>query len=226
MDGALKKLRIEAFASPDYSGSPKGSFDVMFNPSTYAVKYAVEYEEDQGKGTSGLPQKYKQTKPLDFSLDFTLDGTGASAESKEVIEEVRHFLSVVHTYDGEIHRPPYLKVAWGSLLFNCVFKGANVKYTLFKPNGEPLRANISASFVGSVDDTKRAAEERASSPDLARYHVVTEYDTLPLLAHRHYGDMRHYLEVARINALDDFRNLTVGQRLLFPPVDKAAVRAR
>ncbi len=226
MQGELKKLRIESYTSPDYSGSPKDTFEVMFNPNNYAVKYAVEYEEDQGKGTSGLPQKYKQTKPSEFSLDFTIDGTGASSKRTEVIKEVRKFLAVVHTFDGEIHRPPYLKVAWGSLLFNCVFKGANVKYTLFKPNGEPLRANISTSFIGSIDDTKRAAEERASSPDLVRVHTVAEYDTLPLLAHNYYGDARYYLAVARVNAIDDFRSLTTGQRLLFPPLAKTGTDAR
>ncbi len=226
MEGALKKLIIEAYADAEYGGSPKDTFEVMFNPDNYSVKYAVEYEEDQGKGTSGLPQKYKQSKPVEFSLDFTIDGTGAAAEQVEVIDEVRHFLKVVQEYDGEIHRPPYLKVAWGTLLFNCVFKGANVKYTLFRPSGAPLRAAISASFLGTVDDTKRVAEERASSPDLARYHTVQDNETLPLLCHRYYGSARHYLAVARVNGLNDFRSLITGERLLFPPIEKAGGRAR
>ena len=33
-----------------------------------------------------------------------------------------------------------------------------------------------------------------------------------------YGDPRHYLFVADFNQLDDFRRLTVGQPILFPPL--------
>jgi nucleoid-associated protein YgaU len=40
-----------------------------------------------------------------------------------------------------------------------------------------------------------------------------------------YGDPRHYLLVAAANRLDDFRSLSPGQELRFPPVDLAgAVR--
>lgn len=220
MEGALKKLRIESFSEPDYSGEPKGTFEVLFNPNTYSVKYAVEYEEDQGKGTTGLPQQFKQSKPNEFGIEFTLDGTGASADAIQVDEEIDNFLGVVYEYDGEIHRPRYLKVIWGTLLFNCVFKGANVKYTLFKADGTPLRAAVSATFFGFIDDTKRVAEERASSPDLTRVHAVIAGETLPLLCHRYYGDARHYMNVAKHNNLNNFRNLEAGRRVVFPPLER------
>ena len=51
MDGELKKLRIESYTNPEYTGAPAATFEVLFNPNTYSVKYAVEYEEDQGRGT-------------------------------------------------------------------------------------------------------------------------------------------------------------------------------
>lgn len=231
MSGELKKLFIESFTDEKFSGSPVATFTTMFNPNNYSIKYAVEYEEDQGKGTSALPQKFKRAKPIDLSLDFMIDGTGASEDltidgsppgDKDVIDKVRHFLSVVYEYDGEIHRPRYLRVAWGTLLFNCVFKSANVKYTLFKPDGSPLRATISASFYGTVDDEKRVAEEADKSPDLTRYHTVVEGETLPILAHKYYGDPRYYIALARVNELDDFRSLSPGQTLVFPPISKQA----
>jgi len=229
MSGELKKLIIESFTDDKFSGSPAATFTTMFNPNNYSVKYAVEYEEDQGKGTSALPQKFKQTKPIDLSLDFMIDGTGASEDltvdgsapgEKDVIDKVRHFLSVVYEYDGEIHRPRYLRVAWGTLLFNCVFKSANVKYTLFKPDGSPLRATIAASFYGTVDDEKRVAEEADKSPDLTRYHTVISGETLPILAHKYYGDPRYYVAIAHANGLNDFRALEAGKVLLFPPISK------
>ena len=37
-----------------------------------------------------------------------------------------------------------------------------------------------------------------------------------------YGDSKYYLEVARVNQLTNFRKLTPGQELLFPPLEKLA----
>ena len=92
MDGKLEKLRIESYTDPEYKGSPVQTFTVMFNPNSYTAKYAVEYDDtEQGRGSTGLPQRYKKTKPGDFSVEFVLDGTGASAEKADVslrIEEV------------------------------------------------------------------------------------------------------------------------------------------
>ena len=42
---------------------------------------------------------------------------------------------------------------------------------------------------------------------------------LPLLTREIYGTEAYYLRVAQVNNLDDFRNLTPGQVLFFPPLD-------
>ena len=43
-------------------------------------------------------------------------------------------------------------------------------------------------------------------------------DTLPLLTKQIYGSPAAYLDVARFNGLDDFRTLTPGKEILFPPL--------
>ena len=224
MIAELKKPKIDSFTDPECDGSPESTFVVMFNPSSYSEKYAVEYDTEQGKGTAGVSQRYKKSTPTEFSLDFLLDGTGASIDPaikpKVVSELVSEFLRVVYTFDGSIHRPPYLKLAWGTLLVKCVFKGADIKYTLFSPSGDPLRATITATFYGTIDDKKRVAEQREESPDLVRVHIVKEGETLPLLAHRFYGQPIHYLELARHNGLNNFRKLEEGRLLVFPPLAK------
>ena len=35
-----------------------------------------------------------------------------------------------------------------------------------------------------------------------------------------YGDPRYYLDVARANRIDNFRKLTPGTRIFFPPLKK------
>jgi hypothetical protein len=47
---------------------------------------------------------------------------------------------------------------------------------------------------------------------------VVAGDTLPLLCFQIYQESKYYVEVARVNGLDDFRNLEPGRQILFPPL--------
>ncbi len=218
MEGELKKMVIEAYRQSDYSGKAAESFTVMFNPTSYTQKYEVEYEERQGAGDSASPQVFGKIKPQEYTFELLFDGTGTAAESTDVREAIEYFLTVAGKHDGEIHRPMYLKLSWGSLLSKCVLKSAEVTYTLFKPDGYPLRAKVKATFAENVEDALRVAEERKSSPDLTHVHEVKAGDHLTGLAHRYYGDPGRYLQVARYNRLTNYRQLEVGQRLAFPPI--------
>ncbi len=218
MDGELKKFKIEGFSDIEYSSKiDEYEFSVMYNPANYNQKYEVEYEAGQGKGTSGSAQKFKSIKPKEYTFDFMFDGTGVSSEKKDISKEIDRFLTLTAKIYSDIHRPLYLKISWGNLVSQCVLKSANISYTLFKPDGYPLRAKINASFTEIIDDKKRSAEENTSSPDLTHQRIVNEGDTLPLMTNRIYGDQSYYLEVARVNNLTNFRKLKVGTMLKFPP---------
>ncbi|MDB5157311.1 MAG: LysM peptidoglycan-binding protein, partial [Mucilaginibacter sp.] len=75
-----------------------------------------------------------------------------------------------------------------------------------------------ATFIGSIEDKKRVAQENAQSPDLTKVRVVMEGDTLPLLCYKIYGDSKYYIEVAQANNLNDFRYLQTGEKIKFPPL--------
>ena len=218
MEGKLKKMVIEAYKEADYSGSPAQTFTVMFNPNTYTQKYEVEYEARQGQGDSGSPQVFGSIKPQEYNFEFLFDGTGTAADKVEVQDVVEAFLTVTGKLDGEIHRPMYLKISWGALISKCVLKSAEITYTLFKPDGYPLRAKVKATFSENIEDALRVAEERKSSPDLTHIRVVKQGDHLSLMAQQMYGDPKYYLQVAQVNNLKNYRKLEIGVSLIFPPL--------
>lgn len=218
MDGELKKMQIEAYQDADYSGTPAATFTVMFNPNTYTQKYEVEYQDRQGQGDTGSPQVFGKIKPQEYTFELLFDGTGTAADKIDVQETVEEFLQVAGKHDGEIHRPRYLKLFWGALVSKCVLKAAEMTYTLFKPDGYPLRAKVKATFAENIEDALRVAEERKSSPDLTHVRIIREGEHLSLLCQRLYGDPRYYIQIAEYNRLNNFRHLSVGQRLLFPPL--------
>jgi nucleoid-associated protein YgaU len=218
--GALEKLMVQAFEKPDYSGKPVLEFEAFVNPTEITVSYEMEYDSAQGSGTTNSRMEFKKVKPGDLSLTFFLDGTGASGRPLDVQAKVEEFQRVTG-FNGKIHRPNYLKVGWGTIeIKRCILKSASIAYKLFKPDGVPLRAVITANFTDNADDRTRVAVEQKSSPDVTHARLVTAGDDLPTLCHRIYDDPFLYLQVARANRLDDFRRLTPGTKIFFPPVEK------
>jgi nucleoid-associated protein YgaU len=110
---------------------------------------------------------------------------------------------------------------WGTLqIKRCVLKSASIAYKLFKPDGIPLRAVITANFTDNSDDQTSQAIAQNQSSDLTHVRLVKAGETLPSLCEQIYGDPHYYLEVARANKIDNFRNLAPGIKLLFPPLEK------
>ena len=211
-------MAIEAYRDPNYSGSPAKTFTVSFNPTSYTQKYEVLYDSRQGQGDTGSPQIFGKIKPQEYAFEFLFDGTGTAADPIDVQQAVDRFLEVTGKQDGDIHRPMYLKLAWGALISKCVLTSAEITYTLFRPDGHPLRARVKANFSENIDDALRVAKERKNSPDLTHVRVVEEGDHLTLMCQRIYGDPSHYIQVAQINSLDNYRELRVGQTIRFPPI--------
>jgi Contractile injection system tube protein len=223
-EGKLEKLRILAFKSPDYEPPSHATFTAYVNPTEIALSSELEWDAKGGAGTTGSRMNFKKRKPGDLSLSFFLDGTGANllpnGERPDVQKMIREFQDVTE-YNGEIHRPNYLKVMWGTLAVKrCVLKSATITYKLFAPSGIPLRAVIAATFTDNSDDKTRVALAADQSADLTHARIVRAGDTLPSLCHEVYGDPRLYLEVAAANGLDDFRQLEPGSELIFPPLER------
>ena len=218
--GTLEKLLIKAYDKPDYSGEPISQFESFVNPNEITLAYEMEYDAAQGSGTTSSRMNFKKMKPGEMSLTFFIDGTGANGNTVDVQQKVEEFQTVTG-YNGSIHRPNFLKVTWGTLqVKRCVLKSASIAYKLFKPDGIPLRAIITAGFTDNSDDQTRVALAQDQSPDLTHVRLVRAGDNLPAMCFKIYGDPRYYLDVARANRIDNFRKLTPGTKIFFPPLKK------
>lgn len=218
--GKLEKLTILAYTEADYSGAPFARFEAFVNPAEITLSYEIEYDAAQGAGTTNSRMNFKNMKPGDLSLSFFIDGTGANGKLADVQQEIEKFQTAT-MYNGDIHRTNYLKVVWGTLqVKRCVLKSASIAYKLFRPDGVPLRAVISATFTDNSDDQTRVAIAQDHSPDLTHRRIFRAGDRLPALCSEIYGDPRLYLRVAEANGLDDFRCIAPGTEVFFPPLEK------
>lgn len=227
--GELEKLTIEAYRNDDFSGFI-GAFPAMINPEKYSRSYEICYNNVQPPGTSSGTPEYNRTKSDQIDLELIFDGTGvvppavagSTPSPNGIADQVADFLGLVFTFNGKIHSPNFLKLIWGKFQFDCRLTKLKFDYTLFKPDGTPLRARAAATFMEYTNKVELAKEDNATSPDMTHVRVVTGSDTLPLMCYEIYGTSSYYPQVAAANGLADFRNLVVGSQIVFPPVASEA----
>ena len=215
----LVKMLIQSYEDDTFSTKGAGSYTVFLNPESFTHTFEVAYDKTETQGQSGSTAKFKAMGDEQVSFDLMFDGTGAVVGKViDVDTEVQKLRRVALDYQGKLHSPYYLQLSWGTLLFNCHLVKFDVSYTLFRPDGSPLRAKVSLTFVGFTDTATKAKQADNQSSDLTHHHRVQAGDTLPLLCHRIYGHSRYYLAVAVHNQLINFRRLAPGQLLQFPPL--------
>jgi len=227
--GKLEKMLVLAFADSKKAASggvaeADESFEVQINPESYTLDYKVKFAESgQGHGTSGKQLKYECTEPEEISVEFLFDNTGIidGKPRESIADDIKKFRSVLIEYKGDSHEPRQFKLVWGA---NSIFKGrvtdVSITYKMFSSDGTPIRATAKVKFKSSIEDQNRAAKENKSSPDLTHSRKVKRGDSLPQLCFTIYGDPRYYLQVAAVNGLGNFRDLTPGMNLVFPPILK------
>jgi LysM repeat protein len=226
----LEKLTITAYQDKKRVTQVGQPFKAMFNPESFSQSYAIEYSKNQGMNSTNQKVDYARSKSPELSLKLLLDGTGSHelgaiavknklmGTTKTVASQIKQLLDISFRMNGKIHEPNYLVVTWGSLIFSCRLTSIDINYSLFNPDGTPLRAELDIKLLSDQEAKKQMATEAKSSPDLTHSRIVKAGDTLPLLSKEIYGSANHYLWIAQQNQLDDFRNLMPGQRLFFPPL--------
>lgn len=202
---------------PIPAGAP---YIIQFNPENYDEANKVMFNKEQPIGSVGRHQHFEKVEPRAFTFNFLIDGTGASGgDKREVITEIELFKKTVE-FKGDQHRTSFLLLIWGSYVATAVLKELKIKYSLFRKNGTPLRAELNTTFSEHKERLLQLLEQGLMSPDLSSRHIVKADDKLPLMCYGVYDTPRHYLEVARANGLINFRYLETGHTLDFPPVKK------
>lgn len=217
--GSVMKMRISSYSDRTFSNKV-GSYDAMINPDKLTLNRTIEYNTQQAPDKSEPSIKYKHTPASNLSFDLVLDCTGVvDSERMDLADEVNQLLELIYDYKSDIHRPSFVMLQWGlGEPFKGVLTQFNTNYTLFNPDGMPLRATISLAFSSYLDAKTIAKEENSNSPDLTHMVTVKAGDTLPELSQQIYQSPDYYVQVAQFNGLNKFRNIQPGQQLSFPPL--------
>lgn len=245
----LAKLTIEGYADAERTARPFATFTAQYNPETFSMRHENRYSRVQAPGGSADSGPWACSPPVRITVNLILDGTyvgymgvgrlpGVGSALPTVTERIDDFLSICFRVKSSTHEPAYLRLRWGKAIggaaarrtpqeppappyFDCRLESVDISYKAFNRDGSPLHAELVATFIESSSPARKGRQANLQSPDLTHRRVVMDGDTLPLLCREIYGSPAWYLRVAQVNGLDDFRSLTPGQELFFPPFESS-----
>ncbi|HEU4511026.1 MAG TPA: LysM peptidoglycan-binding domain-containing protein [Pyrinomonadaceae bacterium] len=192
------------------------SFSVLFNPEEYTINKDNNFASQAIPGLSGplLQFVHGNMRTLEMELFFDTYDT-KTLPKRDVREETNRVVKLT-AIDPELHAPPILRISWASLQFRCVLARVSQKFIMFSDDGTPVRARLNVTFNEFIDAEREAKEISRQTANFSKVHVVTQGETLSMIAAKLYDNAQSWRPIAIVNDISDPRGLFPGQALRIP----------
>lgn len=208
---------------------------VQFNPNQLAFNKGVQVAEIPIPGLDSpliqFVRGQNETLSIDLFFDSTESGMGTGAKSvTEFSDQIYQLVKI----EPDSHAPPICEFIWNNKFpgtdisenfgnqkrnsFKCIMESVRHQYTLFSPEGVPLRATLSVSLKEYKTLDEQLARLNLNSPDRTQVHVLQSSETLSALAGEHYRRPGQWRLIADANNIEDPRRLVPGTFLTVPPI--------
>jgi nucleoid-associated protein YgaU len=196
---------------------------VQFNPEEYTLNREINYAQAAIPGLSAPILQFVHGNMQTLQMELFLDSyeqhkvgsktvNSAQSDVRILVKAVTDLMSI----DPSTHAPPVLLFTWGSLAFTCVLANCSQRFTMFLPEGIPVRARLTVTFNEYRNIDLEAKEIKRETSDYSKRHVVSQGETLSSIASAEYADPRLWRVIAIANRLQRARNLQPGLKLLLP----------
>jgi hypothetical protein len=193
-----------------------------FNPTEYSVTKTNEWTHKAVTGNSYTKPEFAGGQPRQLELSLLFDQTFPPF-TMPVRESTSALLDMMEVPSGKVAgsptaEPPLVTFHWGRLLFKGACTSLSVTYKLFKPDGDPLRADVKMTL-------KQAEPAPAGQNPTTRaaagfgVHRVRDGDTLPSISYEAYGDATKWRLIAEANGVDNPLHLRRGSALSLPRLE-------
>jgi hypothetical protein len=213
---ALEKAQITNTVSGD-------SVPVLFNPEEYTLSKDINYAQAAVPGLSAPILQFVNGNLQTLDMELFLDtyeehkaGNKVLARKFQDVRELTRQVTDLMQIQPATHAPPVLLFTWASLSFTCVLAKVAQKFTMFLPDGTPVRARLTATFHEYRNTDLEAKEIKRETADFTKRYVVGEGETLSGIAGRLYGNARLWRVLALANGVLTPRHLPVGLALRVP----------
>lgn len=229
---AKGKFKVQIGASP----SDTIGYTVQYNPTELQFEKAAQLAEINIPGLDAPLQQYVRGNAEKLSLEIFCDTTdaGMGIGATSVTSETDKYYQLVKMIP-KLHAPPVVTFIWNNAFpgdsvhkawggaqrrtsFTGVAESVRSRFTLFSPEGVPLRATVNLVLREWRPIEKQLGKQNPSSPDRTHRHVLTRGETLSAVAGRYYDRAGDWRAIADGNDIEDPRRLAAGLVLSVPAI--------
>lgn len=200
----------------------------LFNPSEFTVERTNQFAE---VNIPGLPSSTFQfmkggarTVTMDLFFDTYEDGTDVRIftdritgwDSGSMFSKLPGIAKGLMDIDSDLHAPPICLFIWGAFIFPCIIERVTKRFTMFLPEGIPVRATLAITLKEYKEYAAQLQEASRQSADRTKTWRVKQGDSLWFIAAKEYGDPDLWRPIAVANNIDNPRVLKSGVELIIP----------
>jgi nucleoid-associated protein YgaU len=210
-------------------------FVAAYNPTELLFEKQMQFAEIAIPGLDAPLQQFVrgQAEKLSIELffDSTAKGMGLGAES--VTKQTDQVFQLARI-DPEKHAPPIVTFLWNQHIagdsfdahmggqqrnsFKGVIESVRQKFTLFSPEGVPLRATLNIVLREYRTLDEQLSQLNLKSPDRTRSHTVRGGETMTAVANEEWQRPEEWRRIADANDVEDPRRLQPGTFLTIPVI--------
>ncbi|NJN81889.1 MAG: hypothetical protein HC802_06130 [Caldilineaceae bacterium] len=193
---ALEKMTITV-AKIDTNGgtyTEGARFEVQYNPSSIPAEFGNDIYLKTSVGENVPQVSFAGGKGQKFSIKLLFDSWAKKSAFGTLMPVTSYYEDLKNwsqTKQGE-NNAPHLLVQWGSSFqFIGLIETISEDFTLFKPDGTPLRAEVKVCFRQThlTNGKGKLLPTNPTSRSYARKTWIVEYgQRLDWIAHQEYGD--------------------------------------
>ncbi|NOY64102.1 MAG: LysM peptidoglycan-binding domain-containing protein [Nitrospirae bacterium] len=199
-----------------------------FNPKELSVEKSNQFAEINIPGLSSSLLQFVRGNSRTITLELFFDTYEEGKDVREYTDAITGwdagsmFSKLPDTskglmdIDSELHAPPVCLFIWGSFVFQCIIERVTKRFTMFLPEGIPVRATLNVTLKEYKEVDIQVKEIDTHSADITKRWMVKEGDSLWLIADKEYGDPADWRLIAEANGIENPRYLVPGQELVIP----------
>lgn len=223
----MAKTRGDLVAARIYEVNDKGkekaggiAVTCMFNPYEYTVSKSNSFNEKPKRDADVPAVEFVKAGPQTLQLNLTFD---TYETDQDVSQETRKLWKLMMTKThkdsqrGKKSEPPQVAFEWGSFQFVAYITSMTQKFTLFRKNGMPVRAQVNVTFTQYTDvEDYKPQNPTSGAGEHEQIWRITAGDRLDMIAAEIYGDATKWRLIADYNKIGNPLNLHAGARLRIP----------
>jgi hypothetical protein len=190
----------------------------MFNPFEYTISKQNSWEKKSVMGQN-IPQVvFQQGGAQTLSLTLHFDSLPQGTDVRRFTDPLWKMMMVNEQAENPRSgksSPPAVAFEWGRLYFKSIITSMSQKFTLFNPDGTPVRCSVDVSLEQIIDENNFQPQVAGQSggQTAPRSTTVIQGDRMDHIATSSSGSPDNWRSIAETNNIDDPLRIRPGQDL-------------